>query len=344
MRVIHGLPRRPGPERALTLGVFDGLHRGHARVLTVLRRAADREGLRATVLTFTDHPQGTLAPERRPPRLATDVQRLARLRDLGADEVLLVPFTRRLACIPAETFARRILAGRLRARRVVVGEDFVFGRDAAGDIPLLRRLGAALGFRVTVVPAFRLGGRTVSSTGLRREVAAGAMTRVRAQLGFPYVLHGRVVRGLHLGSSLGVPTANLATVQEIIPAPGVYAVLVRLGRRPRPALCHIGPRPTFFARGHVSLEVHIPGWRGPLYGRTLEIAFLARLRSVRRFSGGPALVRQIARDWERARAVWPRGMSAGNFSLVKAEGSEYDRKVGPRPSRVPRTGTQGANR
>lgn len=336
MRVIHGFPRLPGPARAVTLGVFDGLHRGHARVLNVLRRAADREGLRATVLTFDDHPHGTLAPERRPPRLATDPQRLARLRALGVDEVLLVPFTRRLARTPAETFARRILAGRLRARRVVVGEDFVFGRDAAGDIPLLRRLGRTLGFGVTVVPAFRLDGRIVSSTGLRRLVAAGDMTRVRAQLGSPYLLHGRVVRGLSLGSVLGVPTANLDTVQEIVPAPGVYAVLVRLGGRPRPALCHIGPRPTFFTRGHASLEVHIPGWHRPLYGRTLEVSFLARLRSVRRFAGGSALVRQIARDWERARGVWPQGTPAGNFSLVKAVGSEYDRSINLRPTSGPR--------
>jgi riboflavin kinase / FMN adenylyltransferase len=323
MRVIRGFPRRPGPARAVTLGVFDGLHLGHARILAALRRAADREGLTATVVTFDDHPQGTLAPERRPPRLATDVQRLERLRALGADEVLLVPFTRRLARTPPEAFARRVLAARLRARRVVVGADFAFGRDAAGDLPLLRRLGRELGFGVTVVPAFRRAGRVVSSTGLRRLVAAGRVAEARAQLGWPYTLHGRVVRGLHLGTAIGVPTANLAAVNEIVPAPGVYAVLARLSGRERPGLCHIGPRPTFFARGHASIEVHIPGWRGPLYGRTLAVAFLSRLRGIRKFSGGAALTRRIARDWEQARPLWPRGLRVGNFFLVKAAGSEY---------------------
>lgn len=344
MRLKRGFPARPGRGRVVTLGVFDGVHRGHARLLAVLRRQADRTGLPAAVVTFDDHPHGTLAPEQRPPRLALDSQRLDRMRSLGVDEVFLVRFTQALADMPAEEFVRRRLTARLGARHVVVGADFVFGRGAAGTIGLLRRLGRESGFGVTKVPALREGGRIISSTAIRRAVAAGDVDQARRWLGWAYALHGRVVRGARRGTAIGLPTANLQTVHEIVPAPGVYAVLARLlphsrdeagGRRGFrsivgrgadasaaaleetagslkalcgegwPALCHIGITPTFHAFGPETIEVHIPGWTGgALYGRRMEVQFLGRLRGTRKFKDAAALLRQVGRDLERARRIW----------------------------------------
>jgi riboflavin kinase / FMN adenylyltransferase len=300
MRLVRGFPRHPGRGRVVTLGVFDGVHRGHARILAALRKNAVRLGVPAAVITFDDHPHGTLAPERRPPRLATDAQRLARMQALGVDEVFLVHFTRRLADTPAEVFVRRVLVRRLCVRHMVVGEDFMFGRGTEGDIPLLRRLGMELGFGVTVVPAWRDRGRTVSSTLLRRRVAAGDIAGARRWLGWDYALHGKVIHGEGRGGTIGLPTANLKTIHEIVPAPGVYAVLLHLRGREWPALCHIGRKPTFHTYGPATIEIHIPGWKGPLYGRRLEARFLQQLRGVRKFSGPEALRRQVRRDWEKA--------------------------------------------
>jgi riboflavin kinase/FMN adenylyltransferase len=303
MRVISGFSRNLRPGRAVTLGVFDGIHRGHVRIFKVLHRLARARGLRASVITFTDHPHGTLDPERRPLRLALDTQRLACLRALEIDEVFLVPFTHRLARMLPETFVRQILVERLGVKQIVVGEDFVFGRDAAGDIPLLRRLGRTAGFGVTTVPFQRRRGCVISSTGIRCLLLSGRVELARERLGWPYTLHGRVIRGEGRGARLGIPTANLRAVHELIPAPGVYAVFARLAGRYWPALCHIGPRPTFRASGPGTIEVHIPGWRKPLYGRCLEVQFMARLRGVRTFADGRALAAQVGRDWLRARRL-----------------------------------------
>ncbi len=317
MRLYRRLPRRSRRDRALTVGVFDGLHRGHERIVRVLLAAARRRGLSAALMTFNDHPHQTLAPALRPLRLATDGQRLARLRVLGLDEVFLLPFTRRLADTPPETFVARVLLERLRMRQMVVGEDFRFGRHGRGDAALLRELGKRRGFSVTVVKPRRLGGRVLSSTRLRAALAGGRVAWARRGLGRPYALHGRVVRGEGRGARIGLPTANLHTEHEIVPAAGVYAVWVRSGARIRPALCHIGPQPTFHRRGPRTIEVHIPGWRGSLYGRSLEVLFLSRLRAVRPFSGAEALRAQVTRDWERARRVWPAGTS---FSRIFSGG------------------------
>jgi riboflavin kinase/FMN adenylyltransferase len=310
VRILRGFAKHPGRGRVVTLGVFDGLHLGHVSILSALRRSAKRLDLPATVITFDDHPHGTLDPLRRPPRLVTDAQRRERFKLLGVEEVCLVRFTPRLAQMRAEDFVRRTLVRRLGMRWIVVGKDFVFGRNGRGDVRLLRRLGRELGFGVTVVPPRRWLGRVISSTSLRRLVRQGRMELARRQLGWPYALHGRVVHGEGRGTLLGVPTANLRTVHEIIPAPGVYAVRVRLRGRVWPALCHIGPRPTFHAFGPETIEIHIPGWRGALYGRKLEVAFGPRLRSIRRFAGPADLRRQIRQDWISARKAW-RGPGRG---------------------------------
>lgn len=305
MRVIHGLKTRPkGSGCVLTLGVFDGVHRGHAKVLAELTRQARRLHLPAMVLTFDDHPHGTLLPHARPLRLATPEQCLRRFQDLGANAVTLLRFTPRLAQTVAEDFVRRVLVKRLWVKHVVVGHDFVFGRAGRGDLGLLQRLGEELGFTVSEVAAARAGGQVISSSRIRQLVAAGRVEQAGRWLGWPYALHGRVVQGDHRGRTLGFPTANLATHHELIPAAGTYGVQVELNGRTWPGLGHIGRRPTFYAHGPRTIEVFIPGWRGSLYGRRLAVAFSFRLRAERKFKDAPALVAQMQRDWEQARERW----------------------------------------
>lgn len=310
MKVHRGFPKHTtGTGRVATLGVFDGVHEGHARILSTVRRHADRLGLPAAVITFADHPHGTLAPSRRPPRLATPAQCLERFRRLGMDEVFLIRFTRRLAETPAEAFVRQVLVRSMGIRHLVVGHDFVFGREGTGDERLLRRLGRELGFGVSAVQPLRDRGRVVSSSGLRRLVAAGQVGKARAWLGWPYTLHGVVRRGEGRGGKIGMPTANLHTRHEIIPAPGIYAVLAKLKRAEYPALGYIGRKPTFHEHGGLAIEIYIPDWKGgSLYGSRLEVAFLERIRGDRKFSGPQALLRQVARDWQQARRFWPKGM------------------------------------
>ncbi|MEW6516752.1 MAG: riboflavin biosynthesis protein RibF [candidate division FCPU426 bacterium] len=306
MKVHRGWPKQPGPGRALTLGVFDGVHRGHVRLLRRLRQRAQVLGVRAGVVTFDDHPHGTLAPSQRPPRLATPQQCLERFRCLGMDEVFLIRFDKGLAGTPAEAFVRRVLVRRLGVRHVVVGQDFVFGRGGRGGTALLRQLGRSLGFGVTVVPPLRRRGRVVSSSGLREQVAQGRMREAWQWLGWPYTLHGRVVRGEGRGRTLGLPTANLRSLHELVPPPGIYLTGLRLAGRLRMGLCYIGRRPTFHPWGPQTIEINIPGWSRSLYGRRLAIHFYHRLRGDRRFSDAAALLRQVAKDRRRARHFWTK--------------------------------------
>lgn len=307
MKTIYGWPRPGGSQgRALTLGVFDGVHLGHARLLHVLKRHARRLGVPAAVVTFDEHPHGLLSPSRRPPRLATPRQCLERFRNLGVDEVCLVRFTSSLAATPAETFVRRILKGRLGARHVVVGQDFVFGRGGRGDTALLTRLGSELGFGVTVVPPLKRGRRVISSSGLRELVSQGRMRQAWQWLGWPYTLHGRVVRGEGRGRTIGLATANLRSLHELVPAPGIYLTGLRLQGRLRLGMCYIGRRPTFHVWGPQTIEIHIPGWSRSLYGRKLELRFYHRLRPDRRFPDAAALLRQVERDQRRARHLWTK--------------------------------------
>lgn len=306
MKVYRGFPKNLRTGRVLTLGVFDGPHAGHAEILREVARRARRLRLPAAVVTFDDHPHGTLAPEKRPPQLSLPEQRRTHFANLGVDELFTVRFTQHLADTEPETFVREVLARRLRVRHMVVGEDFVFGRRGQGTLALLKFLGAAQGFGVTVVPAKRRQGRVISSTHTRALVAGGQVAEARELLGWPYVLHGRVVHGEGRGATFGLPTANLETVHEIVPAPGVYVVRTLVAGRSWPALCHIGRKPTFHARGPAAIEVHIPGWQGRLYGRRLEVSFFQRLRGIRKFAGVAPLQRAIEGDWRSVRKFWPR--------------------------------------
>jgi riboflavin kinase/FMN adenylyltransferase len=292
------------------VGVFDGLHRGHQRLLRRVMKIAQRDNWRPAIITFNDHPQSTLEPQKRPPRLMPAELQMAHLENAGIAEAFVVPFTPQLAEMPAEEFVADLLLRNLRMRHIVVGEDFVFGAGAAGDIGLLRRLGVKWDFGVTIIRPVRSDGSVISSTGIRLKISSGDIAAANRWLGYAYALHGTVVHGAHRGRRFGLPTANLYPEHELIPVDGIYAVTLELRGQTRLALCHIGRRPTFESSELSTIEVHIPGWRGNLYRRRLSLSFIARLRPVAFFSDPQKLIQQIVLDWEAAKAMKPRGVLA----------------------------------
>jgi riboflavin kinase/FMN adenylyltransferase len=300
---LESLAPRGWPSVAVTIGNFDGVHRGHQVLVASCVEHARARGGTAAVLTLDPHPTRLLDPARAPAALTTLAQKEEILGTLGVDRLVVLPFTRELARRSAEEFAGSVLAGALGARRVVVGDGFRFGRRREGDAGALRRLGAGLGFEVVVVPPFLYEGSVVSSSRVREALASGAVAGARGLLGRAYFVDGRVVRGDGRGRLLGVPTANVETENEILPASGVYAGRCRLASGEwHPAVVNLGSRPTF-GGGAMTLEAHLIDFDGDLYGSRVRLAFLDRLRDERRFAGPEALVAQIRDDVARARAV-----------------------------------------
>lgn len=286
----------------MTLGNHDGVHLGHRALLAAARERAGREGLTVTAVTFDPHPSMVLAPDRAPPLLTTMARRRELLLALGADEVTVLRFDRELASTSPEAFAEEVLVGRLAAESVVVGPDFRFGRGRAGDVAALGALGAAHGFDVITVPPVTLDGEAVSSTRVRAALARGEVRDAARLLGRVHDVDGSVVRGDGRGRSIGVPTANLDCDPILLPADGVYAVVVRVHgeRELLRGVANLGVRPTF-AAGR-SVEVHLFDVDRDLYDARVRVGFVERLRAEQRFDGVEALKAQIARDAERARA------------------------------------------
>jgi riboflavin kinase/FMN adenylyltransferase len=287
-------------EPAVTIGNFDGVHRGHrALVAEAVARARARGG-EAVVLTFDPHPAHVLAPARVPPVLTTAEQKAELLGGLGLDLLVELPFTPEVAELSPEAFADGVLVGALGARQVVVGEAFRFGHGRSGDAATLARLGATLGFTVSAVPPVLDGGRPVSSSRVREALAEGDVAHAAALLARPHFVDGTVVEGDHRGRQLGFPTANLEAGGALLPARGVYAGRCRLpGGEERLAVVNVGERPTFGGRT-VTVEAHLPGYSGDLYGQDLRLSFAARLRAEQRFASAAELVAQIRRDVERS--------------------------------------------
>jgi len=282
---------------AVAMGVFDGLHRGHQKVITRLCQIADRHKVRPTVVTFEPHPALLLAPERAPLQIATLEQRLEGLEALGVEQVRVLNFNDDLAHETADSFIDRVLVRQLRTRHVVVGEDFHFGNNRDGDVELLRTAGESCGFVVHPTPIFGDGHRW-SSTSVRQAIQGGDLARANATLGRPFTLRAPVVHGDARGRDLGYPTANLEpTSRQLIPGVGIYAGAVRTGGQQwRAGAISVGTRPQFYEDGHVLVEVHIPGFSGDLYGASLDVAFLAHLRDESTFTDVESLVQQIDRD------------------------------------------------
>lgn len=313
MRVIRHLGREHGrlDRVVLTLGNFDGAHQGHRAIVRRARDQATAIGGQVVVLTFHPHPVAVLAPDRGPAMIQSLHDRLSSLREMGADVVVLQRFTRTFSQLEPEAFVREFLAP-LDLRHVVVGYDVNFGRNRSGTVETLRTLGAADGFSVDVVGAVQTAdGLIVSSSSVRKALAAGDVALAARLLGRHHALRGRVVHGDHRGRTLGFPTANLHLPPGLLlPPDGVYAGRVPVDGRAVPAVMNIGVRPTFGTLRR-TVEVHCLDLSADLYGRWLAIELVERLRGERKFDGIDALKAQIAADVASARAVLAGSSPAG---------------------------------
>ena len=302
----------PGARGAVvTIGVYDGVHRGHVEVLRLVRELADARGLDAVCVTFDRHPAEVVRPESAPKQLTTLEQRLELLDATGhLDTCYVLTFDETRSKEPAEDFVREVLVEGFRARLVVVGADFHFGHRRGGNVPLLERMGAEFGFGVVGLGLVAADedptGEPYSSTRIRELLAIGEVAAAARLLGRPHEVRGTVEIGDRRGRDLGYPTANLAVPDRIcLPDDGVYAgTLVDGDRRERPAAVSLGTRPTFYAEAGASLlEAYVLDFDGDLYGQYVKVRFLERLRGQERFDTVDDLIAQMARDVAATRAV-----------------------------------------
>ncbi|MEO5701000.1 MAG: bifunctional riboflavin kinase/FAD synthetase [Casimicrobiaceae bacterium] len=302
MRVFRDLPAVADAPIALTIGNFDGVHRGHQAMLARLCQAAEDLGLVPAVMTFDPHPREFFAPASAPPRLSTLRDKLEAFRDDGVVRTYVARFGAALAGLSPEEFIEHVLVARLAVRWLLVGPDFRFGKGRAGDVATLRA--AARTFSVEALRPVTVAGERVSSTAVRAALARGDMVCAAALLGRPYRMSGRVVHGAKLGRSLGFPTANLP-LRRAPPLSGIYAVRVHgLGGSPRLGVASLGVRPTVDAQGVPLLEVYVFDFHDVIYGRRIAVDFLHKLRDEVRYSDLDTLRRQIGTDVEQARAFF----------------------------------------
>jgi riboflavin kinase/FMN adenylyltransferase len=290
----------------LALGNFDGLHRGHRKILDRLQRVAGERRATSVVMTFDPHPPRVVRPDKAPPLLMTKTQKLEGLAQAGVDGAAIVRFTHELSQWEPETFVRTVLVDWLRVSEVWVGANFLFGHDRSGNFSLLRTLGARYGFKAEKIDPVRYKDFVVSSTRVRRLVAEARVDEAAALLGHPYVVEGVVVRGAQRGRSIGFPTANLCSENELMPPHGVYATNAIIDGIVLPSVTNIGTRPTVDSSGKTSVETHIFDLERDLYGATMRLAFVQRLRDERAFDSLDLLKSQIAADCARARVLFDR--------------------------------------
>ena len=294
-------PRRQPTKAAVAFGNFDGVHVGHRMLIDQLRAVAAPEGLEVTVLTFDPHPLALLRPERVPLALDTLAGRLHWLRQAGADRVEVLAFDADLRLQSAECFVDEVIFGRLGAQVVIASDDSRFGYQGAGNIALLRERAAVHGARVLRCPAVSRQGEVVSSSRIRRLIAAGEIKLANELLARPYALRGEVVHGDARGRQIGFPTANLAIGTQVRPATGVYGARLEFNGALLDAVCNLGVRPTLDGQAY-RVEAHVLDWQGDLYGQQVSLHLLTRLRGERRFGDLAALSAQIALDCDLARA------------------------------------------
>jgi riboflavin kinase/FMN adenylyltransferase len=287
----------PAPS-VVTIGFFDGVHRGHQ---TLIRRAvteAEDRGVRSVAVTFDRHPAEVVRPGSQPRYLQSRDRKVAALVDQGVDLVLVLAFDLERSRQPAEEFIETVLGGPLQARKVIVGTNFRFGHKATGDVVMLADHGTSLGYETEAVSLLHLGDTPISSSEIRQHLEAGDVAWAAEALGRPFVVEGAVVRGDGRGRSIGVPTANVQIDERMqVPSGGVYAAWATVvgEREPHPAVVNIGTRPTFGGET-VTVEAHLLDGERDLYGIRLVVAFVERLRDERRFDGVDELVTQIHRD------------------------------------------------
>lgn len=294
---------KPSGPGVIGLGLFDGVHVGHQEILRRVREGAHRLGCPSRVFSFRNHPLTVLGTvDTHPPRLLVSAARRRELMEgYGIDEVLLPEFTYEWSQTPAETFAREVLAETLKARHVVIGFNYCFGRKAEGRAADLVRFGEQFGFTVETVPAFQVGGIDVSSTRIRKAVSGGEIEEAFNLLGRPHEMTGLVIQGDGRGAILGYPTANITPELEPLLPNGVYAVHVHIpgDSKVHRGMFFLGPRKTFGESDiHRSAEAHLIDYHGDLYGKKIRIDFIGRIRKAIKFGGVDELVEQLDRDQE----------------------------------------------
>jgi len=299
VRVFRGLPSSAIPPVALTIGNFDGVHRGHQAMLDRLIEAAEDLALPSAVLTFDPPPREFFARDRAPPRLSTLRTKIEQFRAHGVAFTFVARFNAGLATLSPETFIDEVLVRKLNVRWVLVGEDFRFGKGRAGDLSTLRR--ASRTFSVEAMRTVAVDGERASSTAVRAALATGDLGRAAALLGRPYVISGRVAHGSKLGRDLGFPTANIALARTP-PLTGVFAVRVHgLGGAPRTGVASVGVRPTVSNSGVPLLEVFVFDFEDSIYGKRVGVEFVHKLRDEERYPDLEALTSQIRSDVAQAR-------------------------------------------
>jgi riboflavin kinase/FMN adenylyltransferase len=308
--VIENVREFPARARGafVTVGNFDGVHRGHQTLLSRLRAKADAAGAPALTITFDPHPATLLRPAEAPVPLVWPEREIELLQEAGATEVGVFRTGPWLLDLSAREFFDRVIREQLGARGLVEGPNFAFGHDRRGDVTILRDWCAATGIDFEVVEGTRVDGELVSSSRIRRALVSGDVEEATRLMGRPHRIRGMVGRGAGRGAGLGFPTANLVEIDTLIPADGVYAARSFVdGRGPSyPAACNIGPNPTFGEQGR-KVEAHLLGFTGDLYNRRVELDFLKRLRDTRRFPGLDGLLRQLRADIEETRRVCLEG-------------------------------------
>jgi riboflavin kinase/FMN adenylyltransferase len=287
----------------LTIGNFDGVHLGHQKLIRRTMEKAAKHGHTCVVVTFDPHPLRVLVGPDTPPFITLTSQKLELIEKLGPEITLVLPFTRELAAVPPDEFVKKYLVKGMAMHEMVIGYDYAFGKGRAGNYEMLKKLGRDEGFGVERIGPVLVEGAVVSSTRIRDLVRAGQVWDARALLGRFYIVRGMVARGRDRGGRLlGFPTANLKLTDELVPKTGVYAVWAVTGGKPHQAVANIGYNPTF-GNEAMSVEVHVLDFDSDLYEKTIDVHFVQRLRSEKKFDGVDQLKEQIGRDVNLARTI-----------------------------------------
>ncbi len=304
MKIIRGMNNLEGPPPypVVAIGNFDGVHIGHQMIFRRASAYACEHGGTSMAFTFEPHPLKIIAPSRVPPLLTTFRKKMELIEACGIDRVICAEFDRQFADQRPREFAGNILSGKIGAREVVVGFDYAFGRGREGTVPYLRKMGEEFGFKVHVVEPIEHLGKLVSSSHVRELIEDGEVKAAAGFLGRYHSIEGPVVHGHKTGGAIGVPTANIDAGRMQVPGNGVYAVRVRHRGRAQGGVANVGFNPTFH-RDRLSVEVHIFDFEEKIYGQDIEVEFVDRIRSETEFASAGDLVRQIARDIERAREL-----------------------------------------
>lgn len=304
MRILNGSDIGTGSlqNTVVTIGNFDGVHRGHMEIFRRLVSCGAERGFLSVVVTFEPHPLRILAPEAVPPMITTFDQKIALIGSSGVDCLVIVPFTAEFAGTTADDFVRDVLCDSLGMRHIIIGHDYAFGKGRAGNYETLVRIGAEKGFTLEDMEPVGEDGVVFSSSLARRMISEGDAEGAARILGRYHTIAGTVVHGRDIGHSLGFPTANITTDNELLPPDGVYAVIVSVDGRDVQGACSIGLNPTFEG-GTRTVEVFMMDFEGQIYGRTIAISFVRKLRDIRKFPDVPGLVAAITRDVRNARKI-----------------------------------------